>query len=116
MPKVKIEIYLDTEDAEQKQLLAALLGVNSEAAPAPEPEAKPETKTSKKTSSGKKKSSSKKKEPEIAIEDVRKAVSEKVNDHRATIKKKLTELGAKNVTSLAEASYGEFLEFVNELE
>ena len=54
-------------------------------------------------------------QPKIDIEDVRKALAEKVNDHRDAIKQKLTELGAPNVTKLDPAKYAEMYEFLKAL-
>lgn len=53
---------------------------------------------------------------EISIEDVRKALSLKVNSHRAEIKDKLTELGAPSVTKLDSAKYPVMLDFLNALD
>lgn len=55
------------------------------------------------------------KKTEVSIEDVRKVLAEKVNDHRETIKNKLTELGAPSVTKLAPSAYGVMLEFLKSL-
>lgn len=55
------------------------------------------------------------KKAEVSIEDVRKVLAEKVNDHRETIKNKLTELGAPSVTKLAPSAYSEMLEFLKSL-
>lgn len=54
-------------------------------------------------------------QPKIGIEDVRKALAEKVNDNRAAIKQKLTELGAPNVTKLDPAKYAEMYDFLKTL-
>ena len=51
----------------------------------------------------------------ISIENVREALTKKVNDHRAVIKTKLEELGAKSVTTLDPSKYGEMLDFLNSL-
>lgn len=51
----------------------------------------------------------------IDIEDVRKVLSEKVNEHRAEIKAKLTELGAPSVTKLDPAKYLEMYNFLSAL-
>jgi hypothetical protein len=48
----------------------------------------------------------------ITIEDVRKVLSEKVNDHRSEIKNKLTELGAPSVTKLDQDKYQEMYNFL----
>ena len=54
-------------------------------------------------------------QPKIDIEDVRKALTEKVNDRRGAIKQKLTELGAPNVTKLDPAKYAEMYDFLKAL-
>lgn len=51
----------------------------------------------------------------IKVEDVRALLAEKVDDHRVEIKKKLTELGAPNVSALNPEKYGEFMKFLNSL-
>lgn len=68
-------------------------------APAPEPEAETETAV----------------DPDITIEDVRAALSEKVNSHRDEIKAKLTELGAASVTRLDPSKYQEMYDFCKSL-
>lgn len=69
------------------------------AAPAPKPEpAKPAAKAS-----------------SISIEDVRKILATKVNDHRNEIKEKLNELGAPSVTKLAPEKYQEMYDYINSL-
>ena len=52
----------------------------------------------------------------ITIEDVRKALQEKVNKHRETIKEKLTELGSPNVTKLDPEKYEEMFNFLKDLD
>lgn len=51
----------------------------------------------------------------IKIDQVRKALAEKVNDHRAAIKAKLEELGAPSVTKLDQAKYEEMYNFLIQL-
>lgn len=51
----------------------------------------------------------------VSIEDVRAALSAKVNDHRQEIKAKLSELGAPSVTKLDPSKYEEMLNFLNSL-
>lgn len=48
----------------------------------------------------------------ITIEDVRKALSEKVNAHRNEIKEKLSALGAPSVTKLDQSKYQEMYNFL----
>lgn len=51
----------------------------------------------------------------VNIEDVRKALAEKINDYRSVIKQKLNELGAPSVTKLDPAKYNEMYEFLKAL-
>lgn len=51
----------------------------------------------------------------IKIDQVRKALAEKVNDHRAAIKAKLEELGAPSVTKLDPAKYEDMYNFLTQL-
>lgn len=53
--------------------------------------------------------------PEISIEQVRQALTAKVNEHRSEIKEKLNSLGAPSVTKLDPAKYAEMLTFLNSL-
>ena len=48
----------------------------------------------------------------IKIDQVRKALAEKVNDHRADIKAKLEEFGAPSVTKLSPDKYEEMYNFL----
>ena len=48
----------------------------------------------------------------ITIDMVRKALSEKVNDNRASIKEKLTSLGAPSVTKLDPSKYEEMYNYL----
>ena len=49
------------------------------------------------------------------IEDVRKLLAQKVNEHRDAIKQKLNELGAPSVTKLDPTKYDEMYNFLNSL-
>jgi hypothetical protein len=71
----------------------------SKPAPAPAPESEGETAV----------------DPDVTIEDVRAALSEKVNTHRDEIKAKLTELGAASVTRLDPSKYQEMYDFCKSL-
>lgn len=51
----------------------------------------------------------------VTIEDLRKKLSEKVNDHRQEIKDKLTELGAPSVTKLEPSKYQDLYNFLMQL-
>lgn len=52
---------------------------------------------------------------QISIEDVRNLLAAKVNEHRAEIKMKLTELGAPSVTKLDPNCYEEMYNFLQSL-
>ena len=51
----------------------------------------------------------------VTIEDVRKILAQKVNEHRDVIKQKLNEFGAPSVTKLDPAKYDEMYNFLNSL-
>ena len=53
---------------------------------------------------------------DLTIDDVRKALSLKVNSHRAEIKAKLDELGAPSVTRLDPSKYSEMYNFLESLD
>lgn len=82
----------------------------------PEPEEKPEEAPAPEVKEPEKdEKPADKPEPEYKIEDVRKAMAEKINTHRAELISKLRELGAKNVSTLDPAKYGEFIGYINSL-
>ena len=49
------------------------------------------------------------------IEDIRAAMASKLADHRVDLVNKLKDMGAKNVSSLPEDKYEEFINFCNSL-
>lgn len=51
-------------------------------------------------------------EPQRKIEEVRKVLASKVNDHRDVIKQKLNDLGAPSVTKLDPSKYNEMYDFL----
>lgn len=51
-------------------------------------------------------------EPQRKIEEVRKVLALKVNDHRDVIKQKLNDLGAPSVTKLDPSKYNEMYDFL----
>lgn len=53
--------------------------------------------------------------PADSIQDIRILLASKVDNHRETIRAKLTELGAKNVTGLDVRNYDAFYEFLKDL-
>lgn len=54
-------------------------------------------------------------DPAVSIQDIRALLASKVNNNRETIRAKLTELGAKNVTGLDARNYDSFYEFLKDL-
>lgn len=54
-------------------------------------------------------------DPADSIRDIRTLLASKVDNHRETIRAKLTELGAKNVTGLDVRNYDAFYEFLKDL-
>lgn len=54
-------------------------------------------------------------DPAVSIQDIRILLASKVDNHRETIRAKLTELGAKNVTGLGARNYDAFYEFLKDL-
>lgn len=54
-------------------------------------------------------------DPAVSIQDIRTLLASKVDNSRETIRAKLTELGAKNVTGLDVRNYDAFYEFLKDL-
>lgn len=54
-------------------------------------------------------------DPTVSIQDIRTLLASKVDNNRETIRAKLTELGAKNVTGLDARNYYSFYEFLKDL-
>lgn len=54
-------------------------------------------------------------DPAVSIQDIRTLLASKVDNNRETIRAKLTELGAKNVTGLDARNYDAFYEFLKNL-
>lgn len=53
--------------------------------------------------------------PAVSIQDIRTLLASKVDNHRETIRAKLTELGAKNVTGLDARNYDALYKFLEDL-
>ena len=53
--------------------------------------------------------------PAVSIQDIRTLLASKVDNHRETIRAKLSELGAKNITGLDARNYDAFYEFLKDL-
>lgn len=125
MSKINISISIEDVDAGTIEVLETLLeNLKSESAD------KPEVKAPRKRAPKKEiveveekpeviKENPKKEEKqttsEIKIEDVRALLAVKVGDNRDAIKAKLTELKAKNVTTLKEEHYEAFSAFLTDL-
>lgn len=132
MNLVKIEVHVDpTNPKEVEALNVFLSSIGSDGAPVEKPK-KPTRQPAKKVedvevkdaevvkeeTQGAEEEAPKEeptKEVAIKIEDVRALLSKKVANNRETIKAKLTELGANNVTSLDKSHYASFVEFLNSL-
>lgn len=54
-------------------------------------------------------------DPAVSVQDIRTLLASKVDNNRETIRAKLTELGAKNVTGLDARNYDSFYEFLRDL-
>lgn len=54
-------------------------------------------------------------DPAVSIQDIRILLASKVDNNRETIRAKLIELGAKNVTGLDPRNYDSFYEFLKNL-
>lgn len=54
-------------------------------------------------------------DPAVPLQDIRILLASKVDNNRETIRAKLTELGAKNVTGLDARNYDSFYEFLKDL-
>lgn len=54
-------------------------------------------------------------DPAVSIQDIRILLASKVDNNRETIRAKLTELGARNVTGLDVRNYDSFYEFLKDL-
>lgn len=54
-------------------------------------------------------------DPAVSIQDIRILLASKVDNNRETIRAKLTELGATNVTGLDARNYDSFYEFLKDL-
>lgn len=122
----EVKLTIDLTNVEQRKLLNALFDLvgNNEItpdakqeAPAKAPEkAKKEVREpekEKKATNGADKPTANK--AAITINDIRSLVSQKAATHRQELKAKLTELGAKNVTTLDKAKYTEFAEYLKAL-
>lgn len=135
MIEITVKLQLDENSSDAKSTLAALFGLPnfsscycagvSAEKPAPQPEVKAEEakptpqpepekvqqKVEQKAEDPKPAAAAKK----YKTEDVRAAMASKLADHRMDLVNKLKDMGAKNVSSLPEDKYEEFINFCNSL-
>lgn len=100
------QALLKTEDPQPEPKKAAKSETKLAADPQPEPE-----KAEQKAEGPKPAAAAKK----YKAEDVRAAMASKLADHRVDLVNKLKDMGAKNVSSLPEDKYEEFINFCNSL-
>lgn len=134
MKQVEIKMMVDLEDPNQLKAVTEFFSAMSGSAPAESVTQKPaDAKPPKKDKPTKVEThvetqdnagSGTKTEPKVEtsgeeqpkIEEVRTWLNKKVDDHRDQIKKKLTSLGANNVSTLDPSHFAEFLTFLKGLE
>lgn len=131
--EIKFEANLEeTQDLEMVRKICQVIGANpvtvkttdvkksvpaqdvKKPAPAPAPAPAPE-KTEESEPMPMDANSSLGSDPAVSIQDIRTLLASKVDNHRETIRAKLTELGAKNVTGLDARNYDAFYEFLKDL-
>lgn len=140
MIEITVKLQLDENSSDAKSALAALFGLPnfsscycagvSAEKPSPQPEvkaeeAKPAPQAEQKAEDLQpkpEKEEQKAEDPKPAVaakkyktEDVRAAMASKLADHRVDLVNKLKDMGAKNVSSLPEDKYEEFINFCNSL-
>ena len=140
MIEITVKLQLDENSSDAKSALAALFGLPNfsscycpgVSAEKPDPQsevgaekaAKSETKLAADPQPEPEKAEQKAEDPKTEakaeakkykIEDVRAAMASKLADHRVELVNKLKEMGAKNVSSLPESKYEEFINFCNSL-
>lgn len=131
--KIEVSVKLNLSD-DAKNFIASLLSNSSKqatsvakpatapapaSAPAPAPTSAPATPVAKPTTASAPAKPIEKpaeEKAEVSIEDVRKALTTKVANHRAEIKEKLNMLGAPSVTKLDPTKYQEMFDFLNALD
>lgn len=116
--EIKFEANLEeTQDLEMVRKICQVIGANPAQdvkKPAPAPAPVPE-KTEEPEPMPMDANSSLGSDPAVSIQDIRTLLASKVDNHRETIRAKLTELGAKNVTGLDVRNYDAFYEFLKDL-
>lgn len=124
--EIKFEANLEEkQDLEMVRKICQVIGANpvtvktadvKKAAPAPAPAPVPvPKKTEEPEPMPMDANSSLGSDPAVSIQDIRTLLASKVDNHRETIRAKLTELGAKNVTGLDARNYDAFYEFLKDL-
>lgn len=122
--EIKIEANLEeTQDLEMVRKICQVIGANpvtvkkpapaqdvKKPAPAPAPRKTEESEPMPMDAN-----SSLGSDPAVSIQDIRTLLASKVDNHRETIRAKLTELGAKNVTGLDTRNYDAFYGFLKDL-
>ena len=96
--------FADTKPAKKKKVVKIETAEEEPAAPVEKEETSTEAPEKEETSSS-----------EVTTKDLRALISKKVDAHRAAIKGKLSELGAKNVTGIKEEDYDTLFAFLNTL-
>lgn len=118
--EIKFEANLEeTQDLEMVRKICQVIGANPVTVkttdvkkPAPAPASK---KTEEPEPMPMDANSSLGSDPAVSIQDIRTLLASKVDNHRETIRAKLTELGARNVTGLDVRNYDAFYEFLKDL-
>lgn len=118
--EIKFEANLEeTQDLEMVRKICQVIGANPVTIkkPAPAQDVKKPAPVPKKTEEPMPMdaNSSLGSDPAVSIQDIRTLLASKVDNHRETIRAKLTELGAKNVTGLDVRNYDAFYEFLKDL-
>lgn len=118
--EIKFEANLEeTQDLEMVRKICQVIGANpvtvkttdvKKPAPAPAPR-----KTEEPEPMPMDANSSLGSDPAVSVQDIRILLASKVDNNRETIRAKLTELGAKNVTGLDARHYDSFYEFLKDL-
>lgn len=134
MIEITVKLQLDENSSDAKRALSALLGLpnasscyspvisTEESAPKPEAEKVAKLETKPDPQPEPEKVEQKVEDPKPAAvakkyktEDVRAAMASKLADHRVDLVNKLKDMGAKNVSSLPEDKYEEFINYCNSL-
>lgn len=103
--EIKFEANLEEpQDLEMARKICQVIGSNPVTVKTEEPEHMPMDANSSLGS-----------DPAVSIQDIRTLLTSKVDNHRETIRAKLTELGARNVTGLDVRNYDAFYEFLKDL-